>query len=61
MKTNNINIWKDWSKKYEKYNDKQINEKWKTLKSEGNKLKLGSLIKYAKEDNENLYNELFNI
>ena len=59
--TNNINIWKDWSKSYKKYNEKEINDKWETFKNEGNKLKIGSLINYAKEDNEDLYNELFNI
>ena len=56
--TNNVNIWKDWSKKYINYDKKELKDKWETFKSGGNfaKVKIGTLIKYDKEDNQELYN-----
>ena len=58
--TKNIKIWKKWSKNYKKYDEDEINNKWLTMKdNKNNKLGIGTLIMYAKEDNEPLYNELF--
>ena len=37
--TNDINLWKDWSKTYDTYNEKEISDKWETFKSGGNLLK----------------------
>ena len=58
--TNNINIWKNWSKNYKKYDEDEVNNKWLSMKDNtNNKLGIGTLKMYAKEDNEILYNELF--
>ena len=57
--TNDINIWKEWSKKYKNYNKKEIVSKWATMKDKDNKLSIGTLKMYAKEDNIELYNKLF--
>lgn len=45
-------IWKKFSQKSEKYNSKECDEKWKSFKKMREGLKLGSLLKWCKEDNE---------
>lgn len=57
--TNNIYIWKEWSKKYKNYNESEINKKWNTFSNNKNKLKIGTLHMYAKEDNIEMYNDIF--
>ena len=58
--TNNINIWKEWSKQYKEYDEKEINKTWSTFNINKKKLSIGTLYMYAKEDNNELYNKLFN-
>ncbi|ATZ80785.1 D5 family helicase-primase [Bodo saltans virus] len=44
-------IWKEFSKKSKKYDEKENTDKWKTFRKNKNGLKVGSLLKWAKEDN----------
>jgi putative DNA primase/helicase len=56
---NDINIWKMWSKNYNKYDEEEINKKWKTFKKPNNNvLTIATLHKYAKEDNLEEYNKI---
>jgi hypothetical protein len=58
--TNNIDLWKDWSKDYENYDENEIDKKWDSFKDlDDNKLTIGTLVMYAKEDNLEKYNDLF--
>ena len=58
--TNDKSLWKEWSKKYNKYDEKEINYKWTTFnKNTVKKLTIATLHKYAKEDNEELYKTYF--
>ena len=57
--TNNINIWKEWSKGYKKYDENEINQKWNSFSSTNKKLTIATLHKYAQEDNKEKYNKLF--
>jgi P4 family phage/plasmid primase-like protien len=50
-------IWKKFSQKSGKYSEKECNEKWKSFKKNKDGLKLGSLIKWCKDDNEKEYEE----
>ena len=56
--TNNINIWKNWSQYYSKYNEKEIEYKWATLSDKKDGLNIGTLVNYAKEDNIDLYTSI---
>lgn len=50
----------NWSTQYSKYIEKEINDKWATFNEHrDNQLKINTLIRYAKEDNLELYNKLF--
>ena len=49
--TNNIDIWKEWSKKYNKYDEQELLNKWNSFSSSDKKLTIGTLHLYAKEDN----------
>ena len=41
--TNNINIWKNWSKNYKKYDEDEVNNKWLSMKDNtNNKLGIGT-------------------
>ena len=57
--TNNIDIWKEWSKSYKKYDEEELINKWNSFSSSDQKLTIGTLHLYAKEDNNELYNKLF--
>ena len=50
-------IWIKWSQKSEKYNDGDCEEKWKSFKKDKNGLKIGSLLMWAKLDNQIKYDE----
>lgn len=59
--TNDINIWKNWSKNYDKYDEQEIIKKWKSFNSNiNNKLKIGTLINMMKEDNNIVSNKTIN-
>ncbi|ATZ81126.1 D5 family helicase-primase [Bodo saltans virus] len=53
-------IWKEFSKKSKKYDEKENTEKWKSFKRNKNGLKVGSLLKWAKEDNPEAYAQFIN-
>jgi len=58
---NNINIWKQWSKDYKKYDENELNNKWKTFKNPWDCRKIltiATLHTYAKEDNLEKYNKI---
>ena len=57
--SNNINIWKEWSKKYNKYDEQELINKWNSFSNSDKKLTIGTLHMYAKEDNIEKYNNLF--
>lgn len=60
--TNNIELWKNWSKQYDKYNKKELIEKWGSFNDTlDKKLTIKTLIQYAREDNLDLYNKCFYI
>jgi P4 family phage/plasmid primase-like protien len=50
-------IWKKFSEKSDKYSEKECDEKWKSFKKNKDGLKIGSLLKWCKEDNEKEYDE----
>ena len=58
--TNNINIWKEWSKHYKNYDEQELINKWNSFSSSDKKLNIGTLHMYAKEDNNEMYDKLFN-
>ncbi|ATZ80273.1 D5 family helicase-primase [Bodo saltans virus] len=45
-------IWKEFSKKSPKYDEKENTDKWKSFRRNKNGLKVGSLLKWAKDDNK---------
>lgn len=53
-----LKIWLNISKKSKKFNEEECNIKWKSFKKTKNGLKIGSLIKWALEDNESKCREL---
>ena len=60
--TNNINIWKVWSKKSEHYNKQELKTKWATFNNScNNKLTIATLHKYAQEDNIKKYSSYFKV
>lgn len=52
-------IFESFSKLSTKYNSVEFKKIWNNIKIKSDGLKIGTLIKYAKEDNIELYNELF--
>jgi P4 family phage/plasmid primase-like protien len=50
-------MWKEFSKKSTKYDEKENADKWKTFRKNKNGFKIGSLLKWAKEDNEKQFDE----
>jgi P4 family phage/plasmid primase-like protien len=55
---NYLYVWDGFSKKSGKYEKGVCEEKWKTFKKNKNGLKIGSLLKWCKEDNEKGYKEI---
>ena len=54
-----LTIWMNWSKPSPKYEKKKCKEHWKSFKCENKKtLKIGSLKKWANEDNPKKYDEI---
>ena len=56
----NINLWKGWSKKSEKYNEEYCDIKWKSFKTQDKCLTMSSLHFWAKTDNPDKYHEFRN-
>lgn len=53
--------WKTWSKKSEKYKEKEMISKWKSFETSSNKLTIGTLIKWAKDEGiVKIYKQNFN-
>jgi phage/plasmid-associated DNA primase len=52
-----FDIWYKWSEKSEKFNSSEIFKKWTSFNYNGS-LGIGSLMRYLKEDNEEIYREL---
>ena len=47
---NNFELWKEWSKQSNKYNDKELEYKWKSFNTTtNNKLSIGTLFKWCKD------------
>ncbi len=55
-----IDLWKKWSKKSKKYQTGECEKMWKGFKNKGNGLQKGSLLHWAKEDEEEIYNNFKN-
>lgn len=49
-------IWLKWSQKCEKYNNGDCGEKWKSFNKTKDGIKIGSLLLWAKMDNQEEYN-----
>jgi phage/plasmid-associated DNA primase len=70
IKDTGLTIWDELSKKYgkkdgeDKYNNIKNTEKWnelaKTRAKEGKKVNIGRLVLWAKEDNKEKYDQIFN-
>jgi len=57
-KLDTFTIWDNWSQKSMKYHQKEMINKWESFKTENSKLTIGTLIKWAKEENiDNIYKE----
>ena len=57
--TEGYNIFDEWSQKSEKYDKDETYNFYNDIKIKDDGLKIGTLIKMAKEDNLELYNQLF--
>ena len=56
--SNDIEIFKDWSKAYKKYDLKELKDKWQAYStSNNNKATIKTLIKMVKEDNPDYYDK----
>ena len=54
-----LEVWIDFSKRSDKFKEGECNKKWETFKCEG--LDIGSLYYWAKKDNFEKYNEIYNL
>ena len=54
----NIDVWKEWSKKSIKYDEKYLSQTWDNFKDNlTHKVSIGTIHYFAKQDNEELYTE----
>jgi len=50
-------IWRKWSRKNPKYDEDEFEKKWKSFKKTKDGLKIGSLLRWAKQDNPIKYED----
>jgi len=53
-------IWKKWSKQSDNYEEDICSVKWNTFKFNKDGLKIGSLLKWFKDDNKDIYSKFIN-
>jgi hypothetical protein len=56
--TEYIDLWDDWSSQSIKYDEDTCHKKWESFKEMSNGLSIGTLLYYAKQDNENEYKKI---
>jgi len=57
INNNYLLLWEKWSQKSVNYNNDECEKKWKKFKKNKDGLKIGSLLAWAKNDNEVKYDE----